>query len=590
MSEAVSRRRFLQANMAAGLGMALGTRVPFRLGSDETQTVRIGVIGVGGRGSGLTRTLLRMKGVAIRAVCDIIPERMTRAQKLVVTAGQDAPVGYSDGDMAWTRLCDRDDLDAVIVATPWEWHTRMAVQAMKTGKYAGVEVPCSITTQECWDMVNTSEQTGVPCMMLENWSFRSDNLAVLNVIRQGLLGEIVHCHCAHSHDCLSHWFFGAARAWAGKYLTTHNCDLYPTHDLGPVLSWMNIGCGDYFDYITSTATDAFGPKDCFTRKYGPDHPLATQKYTQGDIVSSVVRTKRGKTIVINYDMQLPRPYDNRWMIQGTRGLYNEQRKAVYIDGVSPGRKAWEPFGPYHEAYRHKWWETPPSDGGHGGTDWLELKLFVDAVRNKTQTPLDVYDSVTMSCIFPLSGESIANGSAPVKVPDFTRGQWETRKPSFALDDRAFACPGDPQVVRREDGTIEQTLRLGVDAAEVDLPGVAVRFAGGPTPYARWPAAGGQPYHCLFADRDWGIVITVPKGATGVVAVYAYDPEGVRKQTVTFQGGNPTQLDDFSKGAWVEYPFTAEDSANGLLRLAVQKRGQGNCVLSKLKIAVAGGTK
>ncbi len=574
----------MKMNMAVGLGMALGE--PFRLGSDEAKTIRIGVIGMGGRGTGLMRTLQGMKGVAIRAVCDIIPERVTRAQKIVVAAGQDAPEGYSDGDMAWSRLCGRDDLDAVIIATPWEWHTRMAVGAMKAGKYAGVEVPCSITTQECWDLVNTSEETGVPCMMLENWSFRSDNLAVLNMIRQGLFGEIVHCHCAHSHDCLGHWFFGRARPWAGKYLTTHNCDLYPTHDLGPVLSWMNIGCGDYFDYITSTATDPFGPKDYFTRKHGPDHSLAKQKYTQGDIVSSVVRTKKGKTIVINFDMQLPRPYDNRWMIQGTRGIYNEQRNAVYIDGVSPGREAWEPFEPYHQTYRHKWWEAPRSGGGHGGTDWLELKLFVDAVRNKTQTPLDVYESVTMSCIFPLSGESIAKGSAPVKVPDFTRGKWETRKPSFALDDRTFVVPGAPQVVRREDGMFEQTLRLGVDKAKVDLRGVKVRFTGGPTPYSRWPATGTQPYYCLFSEGDWGIDVAVPKGTTGEVAVYAYDPEGLRKQTVTFQNRAPVRLDDFSKGAWVKHAFTAADSADGILKLAVKRRGEGNCVLSKLRIAIA----
>ena len=588
MSEAMDRRKFLKTNMAAGLGMALSARAPFLLGSDEAKAIGIGVIGMGGRGSGLMRTLLRMKGVAIRAVCDIVPTKVANAQKIVVSAGQDKPAAYSDGDMTWTQLCDRDDLDAVIIATPWEWHTRMAVGAMKAGKYAGVEVPCSITTQECWDLVDTSEKTGLPCMMLENWSFRSDNLAVLNMIRQGLLGEIVHCHCAHSHDCLGHWFYGAAKAWAGKYLTTHNCDLYPTHDLGPVLSWMDIGCGDYFDYLTSTATDAFGPKDYFTRKYGPDHPLAKQKYTQGDIVSTVVRTKKGKTVVINYDMQLPRPYDNRWMIQGTRGIYNEQRNAVYIDSVSPGREAWEPFGPYHQAYRHKWWATPPSDGGHGGTDWLELKLFVDAVRNKTQTPLDVYDSVTMSCIFPLSGESIAKGSAPVKVPDFTRGKWETRKPYFAIDDRTFVRPGAPQVVRRDDGMLEQTLRLGADPPKLDLPGVAVRFTGDPKPHTRWPATGDQPYHCLFADSEWGIEVTVPKGSTGLVAVYAYDLEGVRKQTVTFQDREPTKLDDFSQGVWVEYAFTAEDSADGLLQLAVQKRGEGNCVLSKLKIAIAQG--
>ena len=582
MDAKIGRRQFLGANLAAGVGLAVAGPDPFRLGSDTARTIGIGVVGVGGRGTGLTGILSKMKGVAVRAVCDIIPERVARAQRLVASAGQPEPAGYAKSDTNWEDLCDRDDLDAVIIATPWELHTPMAVLAMKRGKVAGVEVPCAITIQQCWDLVDTSEATGVPVMMLENWSFRGDNLAVLNMIRRGLFGEIVHCHCAHSHDCLGHWFFGAAKAWAGKYLTTHNCDLYPTHDLGPVLSWMNIGCGDYFDFMTATATNAFAPNGYFARTYGPDHPLAKQTYTQGDIVTSVIRTKMGKTIVVNYDMQLPRPYDNRWMIQGTRGLYNEQRNAVYIDGVST---TWEPFAPYHQAYKHIWWQEAESADGHGGTDWLELKLFVDAVRNRTQTPLDVYDSVTMSCVFPLSGDSIAQGSAPVKVPDFTRGKWQTRKPAFALDGRDLAGPASMGGVHTEGDMLVQILPLGLRAPRVELPGVSLRLTGEPQNHAGWTAGGGQPHHCLFSEEDWGIEIRVAKGSTGVVSAYAYDPEGLRRQSVTFQDREPAKLDDFTKGVWLDYPFTAEDSREGVLRLAVQLRSGANCVLSKLKIAV-----
>jgi len=584
MDATISRRIFLGVNAAAGVGMALAASQASRAGAEEKGAVGVGIVGVGGRGSGLLGLLLGMEGVAVRAVCDIIPERVANAQKRVIAAGQAEPEGCSRSETDFERLCQRDDLDAVITATPWEWHTPVAVCAMKHGKYAASEVPCALTVQECWDLVDTSEQTGKPFMMLENWSFRSDNLAVLNMIRQGLFGEIVHCHCAHSHDCLSHWYHGSAKAWAAKYLTTHNCDLYPTHDLGPVLSWMDIGCGDYFDYITSTATDSFGPRDHYTRNFGPDHPLAKQKYTQGDIVTSVVRTKKGKTLVINYDMQLPRPYDNRWMIQGTHGLYNEQRNAVYIDGVATD---WDPFPPYHEAYKHAWWREGSSADGHGGTDWLELKLFVEAVRNKTQTPLDVYDSVTMSCVFPLSGESIAKGSAPVQVPDFTRGKWETRKPYFAPDDGKFVRPGAAPVGRTEDGMLTQEFALGLRTPEVQLPGVSLRFTGDPKPHAGWAAAAGQPSHCMFAAEQWGIEIGVPKGSTGKVAVYAYDLEGVRKQTVVFENREPDRLDDFHKGVWVEHAFTAEDTEDGLLRLTVSKAGDvGNCVLSRLRVAVA----
>jgi hypothetical protein len=275
-------------------------------------------------------------------------------------------------------------------------------------------------------------------MMLENWSFRRDNLAVLNMIRKGLLGEMVHCHCAHSHDCIDHWFFdrqGNDR-WGAKYLIERNCDQYPTHSLGPVISWLDIDSGDNYAYLTATATASKGINAYFARKFGADHPNAKRKYAQGDIVTSVIRTHKGRTIVINYDMQLPRPYDNRWTVQGTLGIYNEQRDSVYLTGRSPKYHQWEPFAPYQEEYEHAWWKALKDEAGkfsHGGTDYLELFHFLKAVRNKTQTPIDVYESVSMSVIIPLSEESIAKGSAPVKCPDFTRGKWKTRKPRFALD-------------------------------------------------------------------------------------------------------------------------------------------------------------
>ena len=268
----------------------------------------------GNRGRSLLGILLKMKGVEIPALCDINKTHLEMAQEMVVKAGQKKPAGYWKDEYEFQKMMDRDDLYAVIIATYWEWHTPMAVYAMKAGKYAGTEVPAAYTLEECWDLVNTYEETKVPCMMLENWSHRRDNLAVLNMIRTGLLGETVHCHCAHSHDCIDHWFFhpktGEDR-WAAKYLLNHNRDQYPTHQLGPVISWLNIGCGDYYDTITSTATDCFGINDYFIHRFRPDHPNAKRKYKQGDIVSTVVRTKKGKTIVINYDMQLPRPYDNR---------------------------------------------------------------------------------------------------------------------------------------------------------------------------------------------------------------------------------------------------------------------------------------
>jgi len=447
------RREFLKIGSAATLGMQLMHSGVAPASAAVEKAVRLGMVGVGNRGTGLLSLLLAMGGVEVPAICDINGEHLARAQDMVEKAGQKRPEGYSRDEEDFQRLMYRGDLDAVLIATYWEWHTPMAVCAMKAGKYAAVEVPAALTLDQCWELVNTSEETGVPCMMLENWSFRRDNLAVLNMIRQGLLGEIVHCHCAHSHNCIDHWFFdpeGNMR-WSGKYLVNRNADQYPTHSLGPVISWMDIGCGDYFAYLTATANRSLGINHYFAQKFGPNHPNAKRQYAQGDIVTSVVKTREGNTIVINYDMQLPRPYDNRWMIQGTEGVYNESRNAVYLHGRSPKYEEWEPFDPYQEKYEHAWWKalqkkagagqpgksrsSPPKQlaFGHGGTDYLELNEFLKAVRNKTPTPIDVYDSVIMSVIIPLSEKSIASGSAPVECPDFTRGKWKTTKPTFAVE-------------------------------------------------------------------------------------------------------------------------------------------------------------
>jgi len=440
MKQQVDRREFIKTGAAMAVGLSLAETAVAQSASApaEDKPVRIGIVGTGNRGRSLLGVLLGMKGIHLPALCDIDPAAMGLAREMVVKAGQPEPKGYSDGPEAYKAIMTRDDLDAVLIATPWDLHTPMAVAGMKAGKYVAVEVPCAITLEQCWDLVNTHEATGVPCMMLENWSFRRDNLAVLNMIRKGLLGEMVHCHCAHSHDCIDHWFFdpqGNDR-WGSKFLLTRNCDQYPTHSLGPVLSWMDINCGDAFASLTSTATSSIGINAYFARRFAPDHPSAKRKYAQGDIVTSVVKTHKGRTIVINYDMQLPRPYDNRWQIQGTLGIYNEQRNSVHIVNRSPEYHEWEPFDPYQREFDHAWWKALLGSGGgsgHGGTDDLELQQFVKAVRSKTQTPIDVYDSVTMSSIVGLSEMSIAKGSAPVECPDFTRGKWKTRKPTFAVE-------------------------------------------------------------------------------------------------------------------------------------------------------------
>ncbi|HPT26512.1 MAG TPA: Gfo/Idh/MocA family oxidoreductase [Bryobacteraceae bacterium] len=419
-SSHMNRREFLSSSAVASLAV-------------QTPPVRIGVIGAGNRGNSLLRGLISIDGVQINALCDPNPAALDRA---ATAAAAHKPDLYSQGDNDYKRLLGRDDLDAVVIAAPWAWHATMAVEAMKSGKAVACEVPIAQTVEECWQLVDTNLKTKVPCMMLENWSFRRDNLAVLNMIRAGLLGDMVHCHCAHSHDCIDHWFFdkqGNDR-WPARYLAERDCDQYPTHSLGPILSWLDINCGDAFATIASTSTSQRGINAYFARQFGPEHPNAKRRFAQGDIVTSTIKTRLGRTVVVNYDMQLPRPYDNRWMAQGTLGLYDEDKQSVYLTGRSPKYHEWEPFAPYQSKYDHKWWTEMTADGNtsHGGTDGLELSKFVEAVRAKTPLPIDIYDSIVMSAVIELSARSIKLGGAPVEFPDFTRGAWKTRKPYFAL--------------------------------------------------------------------------------------------------------------------------------------------------------------
>lgn len=433
----ISRREFtrLTASSMVVAGTTLA-RAAEKSSTSSSGKLRVGFVAVGNRGTSLLGTALNLfPELTVPAVCDIDAERAARAAKLIASRGRPEPALYTDGEFAWKKLLQRDDLDAVIIASPWHWHTPMAVGAMQQGIIAGVEVPCALSVGDCWELVDTSEKTGVGFMMLENWSFVSSNLALLNMVRLGLFGRIVHVHCAHSHDCIHHWFFDKATGadrWSAEYLLKYNRDQYPTHSVGPVLSWCDINCGDRFTTLASAATGSFGINEMFERRFGPEHPGAKRTYAQGDIVTSTLRTAKGRTVVVNYDMQLPRPYDNRWMLQGTRGVYSEERDSIYLVDKSPDFHKWEPFPPYHATYAHKW-NPVASQGSHGGADQAMLRQFLGAVRDRQPLPLSIYDSVTMSAIIELSGQSIARDGRPVEFPDFTRGKWSSTPPRFAMD-------------------------------------------------------------------------------------------------------------------------------------------------------------
>ncbi len=443
----VDRREFIKAG--AGLTVGLAGLPPKLLRGLDDRKVRLGFIGVGGRGTHLLELVLRRDDTIVNAICDINPEALAQAQEMVNQAGGRgrgrAPAGYSAGEEDFQNMVVRDDLDAVIIATPWRWHTPMATATMTAGKVAGVEVPAAVTVQECWDLVNTSEQTGMPCMIMENVCYRRDVMAVLNMVRQGLFGELIHCHCGYQHDLRNIKFqpgveFGPGAegeaVWRTEHSIRRNGDIYPTHGIGPTANCLNINHGNRFATLTSTASKSRGLHNYIVERGGEDHPNARIEFALGDVVTTVIKCANGETIVISHDTNLPRPYSLNFRVQGTKGIWMSDLRSVYLEGVSPEAHRWEPFVRYQEEFDHALWRryTDESTGaGHGGMDFFVVHGFVESIKRQVPPPIDVYQAASWSVISPLSEQSIAMGSQPVQFPDFTRGRWARTEPSFGLN-------------------------------------------------------------------------------------------------------------------------------------------------------------
>lgn len=400
--------------------------------------VRVGIVGVGGRGTFLADVLLDIPGVEIRAVGDLVESRAQQVQNMAVGKGKPKPELYCRGERDYERMCERNDLDLIVTATPWEWHTPICVSAMKTGKHAATEVPASFTLEQCWELVETSEKTGRHCVMLENVCYFRDMMMVLNMVRQGVLGELVHAECGYLHDLRGYQEDttpGAKPSWRRQEALTHNGNLYPTHPISPVAQWMNINRGDRFDYIVSVSSKSVGVPAYFKEKLGPDHPLAKEQLKQGDVNTSIIRTVNGCTITLYFDIQSPRPYDSIFRVQGSKGIYSGSLGKIYIDPDGTGDHNWKPIDEYAAKYDHPLWrELEAKDPskltgqGHGGGDYLVVARLIEALRKGTAPDMDVYDAATWSVITPLSELSVANSSWPVQFPDFTRGKWQTNKP------------------------------------------------------------------------------------------------------------------------------------------------------------------
>ncbi len=451
-----SRRRFLQA---VALGSAAVPFLPVDAPAEPIvlpvrpplARVRLAFIGVGLRGRNHLEQALYRPDVDVTAICDIDPQAIALANEQLKKAGRPIPPAYTNGKEAFLTMLQRDDIDGVVIATPWEWHTPMAVATMKAGKYAGLEVSATVTLKESWELVDTFEKTRVPCMLLENVCYRRDVMAVLNMIRQNMFGEMLYAHCGYQHDLREVKFndgkqpygggveFGekgfSEAHWRTQHSVDRNGDLYPTHGLGPVAHWLNINRGNRFVRLTSTATKSRSLHKYIVDKGGPDHPNAQVNFKLGDVVTTVVECANGENIVIMHDTNSPRPYSLGFRAQGTQGIWMDDGKQIYLEGVSQKPHRWEPFADYQTKYDHPVWAKDAAaaeNAGHGGIDFFVLRAFIESIKAQVAPPIDVYDAAAWSCISPLSEKSIAGGSKPVDIPDFTRGRWKTNKPVFEL--------------------------------------------------------------------------------------------------------------------------------------------------------------
>lgn len=397
--------------------------------------VRIGVIGIGARAQGLIETLSGMDFVEIGAICDRIPERMQEGLA-VIRKTRDYPVAlYED----YHELLKMPDIEGVIIATSWNEHISIAIASMKAGKYTAFEVGGASSIAQCWKLVETYEETGTPCMMLENCCYGRYELAVLNMIRQGLFGEIVHCDGGYRHD-LSAIPRGLLKNHQRSFHhMKRNAELYPTHEIGPIAKYLNINRGNRFLTLTSMASKSRG-LTLRAEELLKDQDVDWHPFALGDIVTTLIKCAGGETVAITHDTSLPRPYSRANQVQGTNGIWSEEHMGIHIKGRSPEEK-WESIDEYLKEYEHPIWKEFLNDGvtgGHGGMDYLVLRAFIYCIQNRIETPINVYDAATWMAVTCLSEDSIAMGSMPVAFPDFTNGKWVCPDPMpegpFSLDD------------------------------------------------------------------------------------------------------------------------------------------------------------
>jgi predicted dehydrogenase len=415
-----------------------GARYMGDFAAPKLEKVRWGVIGVGTRGTGHVRHLARIEGSEIVAIGDLYEDWAKRSANIVVKAGRPSPELYTGSPAKYHELLARPDIDAVIIATPWADHAPMALAAMNAGKHAFVEVPLALTVKEMWEIVDTSERTGKHCMMMENCNYGRDELLFLNLCRLGVIGELLHGEAAYVHE-LRKQMMEVKRgtgSWRTPYYAQPNGgNLYPTHGLGPVAQYMNIArTDDQFERLVSFASPGRGRALYAKANFPADHKWNQMKFECGDISTQIIKTKLGRTIMVQWDETSPRPYTRHNLIQGTKGTVASYPSRAAIEGRGSYHE-WaegEEFKKLYAEYEHPLYkrmgELAVKMGGHGGMDFIMLARMVECLRNGEPLDQNVYEGALWSSVRPLSSQSEQEGGAPQLFVDFTRGQWRGTKP------------------------------------------------------------------------------------------------------------------------------------------------------------------
>jgi len=417
-----------------------GGRSVMGLCAPSIDVVRWGIIGVGDRGLPTLRETLLLEHCEVRAICDIYDVAVRAALQAVARAGRPAPAVYADGPEAYRAMLARNDIDAVYICTPWRTHVSMAVAALKAGKHAYVEVPAAITLEECWQLVEAAEETQRHCMMVENCCYGREELMVLRLCREGVLGELLHGEGAYLHDLreqmrqLEH----GTGSWRCPEHEWRNGNLYPTHGLGPIAQYMGINRGDRFARLASFSSPSLGMPRYAEQQFPAGHPRRTARYICGDMNTTIIKTALGRTIVVQHDTMNPRPYSRANLIQGTRGVFAGYPPRLYVEGESPTPHEWEgDLAQWYAKYDHPLWRKveevarrlpPGSNAEHDGMDFVMRWRIVDCLRRGLPMDQSVYDAAAWSSIGPLSEQSVATEGASIEVPDFTRGEWLKTEP------------------------------------------------------------------------------------------------------------------------------------------------------------------